>query len=239
MMRGLALRLEGVLQSWGGSAAGDNRPTHEVPTRSGVVGLVGAALGVDRRDVAALAALDRGLGLVVRVDRPGTIGVDYHTAMDVPAMDGERGKDTVVTKRKYLQDASFVALLIEREGLAPSLEAIANSLRYPRFTLSLGRRACVPGVPLLEGREVLTGASWEALLAQVGGGPRGASARDGGDVYVDEALFHEDDRRVVRRRLKLRDRLVGPLPRTFLERSVVHVGPRSRAEVDTIEGWMP
>ena len=51
-MRALALRLEGPMQSWGGPTAGDDRPSLEFPTKSGVLGVVGSSLGVAREDVA-------------------------------------------------------------------------------------------------------------------------------------------------------------------------------------------
>ena len=246
MIRALALRLEGALQSWGGAAAGDNRPTHEMPTRSGVVGLVGAALGIERADVSALVALHRGLALVVRVDRRGTVGVDYHTALDVPGVDGGKSKSGTITRRRYLQDASFAALLIEREGCTPDLEAIRDALRRPQFAMFLGRRACVPGMPVLASRDVLVGERWEELIDRVPLAER--HDRDAGEVYVEGDLADGADAGGVKvRELNLRDRLVGPLPRMFLERRVVHlrrgappsVAPPMPETADTIEGWLP
>lgn len=246
MIRALALRLEGALQSWGGAAAGDNRPTHEMPTRSGVVGLIGAALGIERADVGALVALHRGLALVVRVDRRGTVGVDYHTALDVPGVDGGKSKSATITRRRYLQDASFAALLIERPGCTPELETIRDALRWPQFGMFLGRRACVPGVPVLANREVLVGDRWEELIDRIPLADR--HDRDAGDVFVEGDLADGAEAGGVRvRELNLRDRLVGPLQRMFMERRVVHLrrgappsAPPSAPETaDTIEGWLP
>lgn len=246
MNRALALRLEGALQSWGGFALGDRRPTLEAPTRSGVVGLVGAALGVERSDVGALVALHRGLRLVVRVDRRGTLGVDFHTALEVPAVDKAGPEKTRITRRRYLQDASFAALLIEGTGCTPGLEAIRDALRRPRFSMFLGRRACVPGVPVLANREVLVGADWDELLDRVPLADR--PDRDAGDVFLDGDLAEGVSERWVKlRELKLRDRLVGPLPRMFMERRVVHLRRAGQAppdaastlSIDTIEGWLP
>lgn len=64
----LLIRLQGPLQSWGTRSRFDHRDTWPYPTKSGVVGLLAAALGRDRReDVSDLAALRMG----VRVDRKG------------------------------------------------------------------------------------------------------------------------------------------------------------------------
>ena len=85
-IRAVALRLEGLMQSWGASAAGYDRPTLEAPTHSGVLGIVGAALGIERTDVPSLAGLHRSYLLAVQVVRAGTVGVDYHTALNVPPL---------------------------------------------------------------------------------------------------------------------------------------------------------
>src|ERR1700676_2698584 len=74
------LRLEGPLQAWGVTSRFAVRDTADVPTKSGVVGLICAALGLRRAAangrLKELAALRMG----VRIDRPGTRFGDYHTA---------------------------------------------------------------------------------------------------------------------------------------------------------------
>lgn len=261
-MRAIAVRLEGPLQSWGGSAAGDDRPTHDFPTRSGVLGLLGAALGIDREDIEGLLALERGLAFATRVDRAGSLLVDYHTAQGVPEVDsGSRQKSsTVVTRRRYLCDASFVALLVEREGSGIDLAELLYALRYPRFALSLGRRACTPSVPFVErDAGVLEAASWRELfdLVPLPEPEYGRDRADRGprDVWLDEELLGADEHRGTLRKIVLRDRLIGPGPRMFFDRTVLHAwweprsagsfhggGDPSRSEDsetwnDTTEGW--
>ncbi|MFJ1756208.1 type I-E CRISPR-associated protein Cas5/CasD [Kitasatospora sp. NPDC088134] len=72
----LLIRLAGPLQSWGLRGRFALRDTHTRPTKSGVVGLCAAALGLDRDD-----PLDGLAGALfgVRADRPGTLVRDYHT----------------------------------------------------------------------------------------------------------------------------------------------------------------
>lgn len=77
-MNTLFLRLEGPLQAWGLRARWGERDTADAPSKSGVVGLLGCALGL-RRDDAELRTLSDALRLGVRVDRPGTRLRDYHT----------------------------------------------------------------------------------------------------------------------------------------------------------------
>lgn len=77
-MNTLFLRLEGPLQSWGLRARWGERDTADAPTKSGMIGLLGCALGL-RRDDPQLRALSEELRLGVRIDLDGTRLRDYHT----------------------------------------------------------------------------------------------------------------------------------------------------------------
>ena len=46
----LVMRLYAPLSSWGTVAVGEDRPTVNYPTRSAVLGLLGAALGIKRSE---------------------------------------------------------------------------------------------------------------------------------------------------------------------------------------------
>ena len=60
----LLLRLSGPLQSWGSDSLYDNRNTDYYPTKSGVIGLIAAALGLKRED--SLEKLNTQYALIVR-----------------------------------------------------------------------------------------------------------------------------------------------------------------------------
>src|SRR6185295_12377864 len=62
----LVFRLYGPLASWGEVAVGEVRPSNLHPTRSALLGLLGAALGLRRSDEAALADLARTVRFAVR-----------------------------------------------------------------------------------------------------------------------------------------------------------------------------
>ena len=60
-MATLLLRLAAPLQSWGSSSKFEIRTTEKMPTKSGVVGMLAAALGLRRdADLARLNALKFG-----------------------------------------------------------------------------------------------------------------------------------------------------------------------------------
>ena len=130
----LLLQLVAPMQSWGSRSRFDDRDTEREPTKSGVLGLVAAALGRPRAaDVEDLAALTFG----VRVDRAGQLRTDYHTAQE--------GSGTAVTRRHYLADAAFLVGLKGEETL---LEEVDAALRAPVWAPFLGRKSFVPSRPL-------------------------------------------------------------------------------------------
>jgi CRISPR system Cascade subunit CasD len=140
----LAMCFDAPMQSWGIRSRGIVRDTMMEPTKSGTIGLVAAALGVNREDDVTLAELAR-LRLAVRVDREGLLERDYQTTRNVPTTTGT-GHRTVVSERYYLADALFLVVL---EGDGYLLARIAEAIRRPRWPLSFGRRSFVPARPLL------------------------------------------------------------------------------------------
>src|SRR5205814_6367260 len=75
------LRLEGPLQSWGSRARWDVRDTEPEPTKSGVIGLLGCALGYPLGDTRLETELDAGFRF--GLDRKSTrlnsshLGISY------------------------------------------------------------------------------------------------------------------------------------------------------------------
>ncbi|MBE9506519.1 MAG: type I-E CRISPR-associated protein Cas5/CasD, partial [Chloroflexi bacterium] len=138
----LLLRLSGPMQSWGVQSRFSVRDTGMEPSKSGVVGLLCAALGRCRDEpVDDLADLTMG----VRVDQEGKLARDFQTAMSVLKAGGGI-KTTEPSSRYYLSDARFlVGLQGEDTAL---LRQIHGALRNPHWPLYLGRRAFVPGEPV-------------------------------------------------------------------------------------------
>ena len=142
----LLLRLVGPMQSWGTTSRFDQSDTGKEPSKSGVVGLLAAALGIDRENWTDIEPLTR-LSMGVRHDRPGAPKRDYHTAGcaatdTIIKADGKQAKDGVVSQRFYLADAAFlVGLECEERSL---LERTHAALRDPVWPLALGRKSYVP-----------------------------------------------------------------------------------------------
>src|SRR3972149_518772 len=147
----LLLRLVGPMQSWGTTSRFDQRDTGKEPSKSGVIGVLAAALGIDRENWIDLEPLTR-LSIGVRHDRPGVPKRDYQTAGcaatdTIIKADGTQAKDGgVVSDRFYLADAAF---LVGMEGGDRSfLEQTHAALRDPVWPLALGRKSYVPSEPI-------------------------------------------------------------------------------------------
>jgi CRISPR system Cascade subunit CasD len=167
----ILLRLAGPMQSWGSRSRFGERDTEREPTKSGVIGLVCAALGRPRE--APLEDLAR-LRVGVRVDREGVLERDFQTALQVRKSDPSAKPDTTTSNRYYLADAVFLVGL-EGDDLA-LLESVDRALSRPRWSIALGRKAFVPGeqVRLQDGLRRDT--PLERALTEY---PRLAKAREG------------------------------------------------------------
>jgi CRISPR system Cascade subunit CasD len=203
-VKSVLLRLEGPLQAWGNQSKLGIRATDREPTKSGVLGLVGAALGMPTTDRETLAELAL-LAMAVRVDREGVLLKDYHTA----GGGRFRGRDDyfvhgtgdcVPSTRFYLQDASFVVALAGEPAL---VNRVATALRFPWWPLYLGRRSCPPSEPVF--MELADGGAPDAVRRAASGsranaGPRRlvVEAPPGSDAeprYDVPLSFDEGDRR--------------------------------------------
>jgi len=153
----LALFLDAPLQSWGYQSKFDQRTTLSYPTRSGLLGMVCAAMGIERDDQKRLDELTE-LRLSIYAFRQEGRLIDYHTVGGgwdkkhnrqhiVPKADGSVG-NTVVTHREYLQNARFGVVV---EGGGKLLERIAAALRDPKWGIWLGRKSCIPATPVEQG----------------------------------------------------------------------------------------
>lgn len=161
----LLLRLEGPMQSWGYRSRFDYRDTALEPTRSGVIGLICAAMGIAREDKKEILRFEP-IRMGVLVDEPTYWRScfpravyqgprperDYHTALDVVKADGKVSDTAVVSYRDYLADASFTVGL-QSEDLK-LLQDIADALQHPQWPLFLGRKAFPLAVPPLKPGEV-------------------------------------------------------------------------------------
>lgn len=162
LMDFLVFRLWGPMAAWGDIAVGERRGTWARPSRSGVLGLIAAALGKERTDGASHLLLESALGFGVRVDEPGRPMRDYHTAQSPSEkrgrrwatrrdeLDGSNDLNTILSERIYQLEMNAVVVLWRRpDKQGPDVAAIVKALAEPVFAPYLGRKSCPLGMPLM------------------------------------------------------------------------------------------
>lgn len=158
----VAFSLWAPLAAMGDVAVGERRGGFDRPGRSAVLGLVAAALGLDRGDEEAHAALDDSYLLALRVVARGELVQDYHT-IQAPAADRKvrwatrraaldrpsHRLETLLSLRDYRAEPFVDVALVPRPGgdrrFAP--DRLADALARPAFALFFGRKACPLGLP--------------------------------------------------------------------------------------------
>lgn len=168
MPRVLLLRFDAPLMAFGGVAVDEYGVTREFPSASMLTGLLGNALGWDHKEGERLKVLQDRLRFAARCDRPGKYLRDFQTVdLGQAHLDGkrvgwttrgsveERGKGeatkgTHIRYRDYLADAVYtVALTLDPPEASPTLGDLATALAHPERPLFIGRKPCLPSVPIL------------------------------------------------------------------------------------------
>ncbi len=169
----LLLWLEGPLQSWGHDSRFGRRDSLLFPTKSGVMGIVCAALGAagpQESLLAQFADLDMQVHGFARQNKTGAatprepllrdfhmVGSGYddndpwQTLLIPKKSDGKKryGGGSKITYRYYLQDRAFAVLLAVPAAL---LGTLVTALQQPTWDLALGRKNCVPTEFIFQGQ---------------------------------------------------------------------------------------
>ncbi len=161
----LAIYFDAPMQSWGASSRYEHRETEAFPTKSGVLGMLAAAMGIDKdseEEANAIAELSSITFSALRINGNGNRLVqrltDYHTVgggydkkdpnqkLHIPRKaSGGFISNAVITRRTYLTDAKFVAIL---QGETELLLRCSTALKDPKWGIWFGRKACLPAAPL-------------------------------------------------------------------------------------------
>jgi CRISPR system Cascade subunit CasD len=220
-MEYLVFQLYGPLASWGLPATGETRRSAIHPTRSALIGLLAAALGVRRGDEERLALLRDSVRLAVKQLSPGVLVQDYHTAQ-VPSQEKNVKRltrrdelhapnsslNTILSTREYRCDG-YWKVAVYTQGASPwDLQTLCSALRCPHFPLYIGRKSCPLGAPLApqiiesEGiRGALAtpfpaftedGSEIETRLLNLGASVAYAWEGDGGDISPQETRYPQD-----------------------------------------------
>lgn len=194
----LVILIAAPLASFGEEPGNARRGSADRPTRSALIGLAGAALGVERADAEGQSRLSASFLTATRTLRPGAPLTDFHTFQSLPAAKGavatraealERRSDleTSITRRDYRADGLWQAAYCGREGGAISLETLREAFLRPRFMLFAGRKSCPLAAPLApsiaEAEDVEEVFRTHALRIETPG-----FAEKGGALAIDDRL---------------------------------------------------
>lgn len=163
----LALLLDAPLQSWGFASRFQRRTTGMHPTKSGVVGLLCAAMGIgkgtdaEREMLPHLAALKM---TSIAITREYPRLEDFHTVQGTRRASGKPNPDPVVTRRQYLTDARFGIILAGEHAL---LERLSAALYDPVWGVWLGRKSCIPARPVFVGVGTTLTEAWQAIMRKL------------------------------------------------------------------------
>ena len=159
-MKYVLLWLEGPLQSWGYDSRFGRRESLNFPTKSGVLGIILAAMGAggEQRELlfqlsqyrqTVLSYVRLSISKPVQLRDFHMVGSGYDTSdkwQNLLVPKTEDGKSSVgggskSTHRAYIQDGAFAVVIEAEEHLASH---IASALQDPVWDISLGRKSCPP-----------------------------------------------------------------------------------------------
>ena len=164
------------LASWGEIAVGEMRGSWDRPSRSAILGLLAAGLGLSREERDAHDELDRSLSIAVRADAPGDLIADYHTTQSVAASIVKRrglgtraelmavrpeDRETILSRRTYRANAVSTIAVWQRATATRSLSVLQRALERPGFVPYAGRKAnalALPMAPSIESQETMAAA---------------------------------------------------------------------------------
>lgn len=135
-MKTILMKFKGPLQSYGTDSHFETRHTDDHPSKSAILGLVAAAMGIRREETEKLRELCN-LHMAVRVDQVGLRSREFQIAAKYKKTGVH--EHNYVTYRYYLEDAVF---LVAIEGENELIKRIYEALKKPYFALFYGRRSC-------------------------------------------------------------------------------------------------
>ncbi|MDB2387390.1 type I-E CRISPR-associated protein Cas5/CasD [Shewanella sp.] len=156
----LVFRLYGPMASWGLPAVGGDRQTAVYPSRSAILGLLGAAMGIKRDDEQGLKALQLSVDIGLKQMVPSSLSRDYHTTQ-VPSSKSKvvyRTRkselsqvklNTILSSRDYRCDGLWVVAISLTNAAILNLASLQSALQRPVYSLSLGRKSCPLALPVM------------------------------------------------------------------------------------------
>ena len=157
----LLFRLYGPMASWGEIALGETRHTASYPSKSAIIGLMAAALGIKRTESEKQLQMQKGYAFAVEAYSPGSLLRDYHTTQVPDSVGnfsyltrrdelvlGKARLGTILSSREYRLDTLALVAVRALPDAPYNLQVIKEHLEEPRFHIYLGRKSCPLAAPM-------------------------------------------------------------------------------------------
>lgn len=154
----IVLRLDGLVQSYSNNGTESFKISSQFPTKSAITGLLGCAMGIDRKDRESLAELCNSFTMAVRCDRGPYKLTDFqiisgktnpygcHLTVESMIKGGKtKSVENKIINKEYLSDCAFTVLI---KGSKEFLEKCVEALYNPKWMCVLGRYNCIPSIPI-------------------------------------------------------------------------------------------
>lgn len=145
-LKTLILKTEGM-SAYGLQTFDVHRKINHFPTRSAVMGILGAALGITRTRHHELNDLSNKIKIAVQVNHSGEKIMDYHTVQNFRSPQGKVQKGTKPTYREYWCDSAHSFAITANENL---IFQLAEKVKSPEFNIFQGRKSCPLTRPLFD-----------------------------------------------------------------------------------------
>lgn len=175
-MKYLSLWFESPLQSWGVDSKFGLRTTFTFPTKSGIAGVMLAAMGKGGEEIEFLENFSHWEETAFSYSSEengqaegSSLSTDFHMIGNGYDMENDWQKMMVpkkrdggtvgangsvggikLTYRQYLQDA-FFGVVLKIPSSYNDIDMIVDALQNPIWPLYLGRKCCVPSYPIFQG----------------------------------------------------------------------------------------
>lgn len=161
MIKHLIFQIYAPLTSWGEPAVGEVRHSNAIPSRSALLGLVAAALGIRRKEK-KLNIFNQHYQFAIRTFRAKSSWFSDYQTVQVPKTNKKASLytrfdeicrspnelETLLSQREYYNDIYYQIVMTETAGAPYCAEQIRQALLTPVFPLYIGRKNSPLALPL-------------------------------------------------------------------------------------------
>ena len=159
--RCLVFHIAGPMSSWGTVAVGTMRPTQRHPTKSAIIGIVAASLGLTRDDprIATLfsdfeyavisSGIESEMSDYATVQTSSAISGEFKSDLPPRSLELSRSKlEAMLVDKRYVCNGFYTVLMVPSGKTEFGLEVIMDALQHPYFLPYLGRKSCPLSFPM-------------------------------------------------------------------------------------------